>query len=129
MKRKILAIFFCVFLAGCETTKCFLGISVRDIQNARSHARLKVFNLDYQTCYKNVESALKELGAYVYAKEKDLFACYRSYTDTTPVGVFLEELSPENTQIEVSSPSSVVRDDFAQKLSIILERFSGEIKS
>ncbi|MCM8770804.1 MAG: hypothetical protein NC936_02920 [Candidatus Omnitrophica bacterium] len=119
--RRLAILFFIVILAGCETTKCFLGISTKEIEQARPNAITKIFNDDLQTCYRKTESALKTIGGYIYSKKSDMFACYKSTTDTTPIGVFFKAIDPNNTQIEVSSPSSAARDDFAEKLFLILE--------
>jgi len=114
--RYIVIILVCLFMVGCETTKCFLGISTKDIEEARYKAVSKVFNYDMNTSREKTEAALKTMKAYVYAKQSDMIACYNTYTDTTPVGVYFKAVDNANTQIEVASPSSPVRDGFAEKL-------------
>ena len=45
-----------------------------------------------------------------------MIACYNSVKDTTPVGIYFKKVDSNNTQVEVASPSSYVRDHFSDKL-------------
>jgi hypothetical protein len=119
--RLLTVLFILTFLTGCETTKCFLGISTKEVEQARPGAVSKVFNYELNACYNKTEAALKAIGAYVYAKKAGMIACYNTYSDTTPVGIFFKEIDSNNTQIEISSPSSAVRDQIAEKLFLKLE--------
>jgi hypothetical protein len=101
---------------GCETTKCFIGISTKEVEQARPNAISKVFNYDLSASYNKTEAALKEIGSYIYAKKPGMIACYNTSTDTTPVGIFFKDVDGANTEIQVASPSSAVRDDLAEKL-------------
>jgi len=112
---KILLIFL-VLLAGCtnikEGIKGFAGISTKAIEDNRKSAMVKTFNYGYDICYNKALRVLKHMGTYMYAEDKNkkLVAVYLSREDTTAVGVFFKELDANNTQIEVSSPSTYAKE-------------------
>lgn len=114
--KAIIILLLMLALAGCETTKSFLGISTKNVEASRVNAVSKIFNLDYRACFEKAEAALKEIGCYIYEKKTDMIACYRSPSDTTVVGIFFKEIDSVNIEVQVSSPSSVVRDEIADKL-------------
>ena len=111
-----------LIFSGCarmrEGVRAIAGISTREVENSRQNSIKQVFECDYFTCYAKVQDALKHIGAYVFAenKEKDLIAIYVSQQDTTPVGLFFREIDSTHTQIEISSPSSFARDTMAEKI-------------
>jgi len=124
-KRKILfAICYLLFanLIGCATiingAKGFAGISTKALENGRKEALTKAFNYDYNTCYKETKNILARMGTYVYAQDakKKMIAFYVSELDTTPVGVFFKEIDANNTQVEVSSPSTSVKEFIAAEV-------------
>lgn len=113
---------FWVFgLWGCalltQAAKGFYGVSTQTLEDNRKHAIKITFNYDYNTCYNKVEEVLKEMGAYVYARDikKQMIAIYLSEKDTTPVGLFFKTLDATQTQIEVSSPSTYAKEFMATK--------------
>jgi hypothetical protein len=114
---------------GCagmkEVVRSVAGTSTREVEKSRKNSIKKVFKCDYFTCYAKTQDALKRIGAYVYAedKEKDLIAIYVSEKDTTPVGLFFQDIDNTHTQIEISSPSSFARDSIAEKIFANLETF------
>jgi hypothetical protein len=114
-------------LVGCakmkEAVRSAAGISTQEIESSRGKSIKKVFKYDYFTCYAKTQDALKRIGAYVYAedKEKDLIAIYVSQKDTTPVGLFFQDIDNIHTQIEISSPSTFARDLIAEKIFANLE--------
>jgi hypothetical protein len=116
-----------VTFSGCakmkEGVRTIAGTSTREVENSRAESIKKAFESDYFTCYAKTQDALKRIGAYVYAedKEKDLIAIYVSQQDTTPVGLFFQEIDSTHTQIEISSPSSFARDAIAEKIFANLE--------
>lgn len=123
----VLIFAFCIFnFVGCVTIKekaeGFLGISTREVEQARAGAIKKQFAYDYNTCYAKTKEALKQIGCYVYAEDhkKQLIAVYASSEDTTPVGVFFTSIDSANTQIEISSPSSYTKDTISAKIFAIL---------
>jgi hypothetical protein len=117
----------CLSLLGCatikETAKGIAGVSTTVLEEGRKDAIIKTFNYDYNTCYNKVEGILKQIGAYIYAKDKkqEMLAVYVSETDTTPVGIFFKEIDAKNTQIEVSSPSTYAKEFISAKIFSALE--------
>ncbi|MCM8783112.1 MAG: hypothetical protein NC909_01765 [Candidatus Omnitrophica bacterium] len=112
-------------LLGCagtkETVKGFLGISTKILQDKRAEAKVLVLNYDYFTTYHKVMDKLKENGSFIYKKTADLIAFYVSEENTTPVGVFFKELEKQKTMLEISSPSSVAKEDILNLLSSLNE--------
>lgn len=120
---------FCIFnFTGCssvkEYSKGFLGVSTKVLEEGRKNAKLKTFNFDYFTAFTKALDALKNMGAYTYAKDikKHMIAVYVSSADTTPVGIFFDEIDAANTQLEVSSPSTYAKELMANKLFKVLEQ-------
>jgi len=117
-----------VSLSGCaaitETAKSIAGVSTKALETERKSAIKKTFNYDSFTCYTKTLEILKRLNAYIYAQDvkKQMIAIYVSQSDTTPVGFFFEELDQNNTQIEVSSPSTYAKEYFAAKIFPFLEK-------
>jgi len=130
MNLKLLLGFILLALhfSGCATmkegAKGILGISTKQIEDARDKAASKSFKMDLKTCEDKVVKALERGNAYIYAKdpEKKLIAVYISYTDTTPVGIFFKVIDAENTQVEVSSPSTYGKEIIAKKVFSALEK-------
>jgi len=119
---------FSIFLGGCamikETTRGVLGISTKQIEEARSNNVLaKTFHYSYKDCYDKVKKILKQMNAYIYSedKAKKMIAIYITEADTTPVGIFFTEVDALNTKIELASPSTFGRDYIAKKLFFGLE--------
>ena len=119
---------FVILMSGCamikEGAKGFAGVSTKVIEQSRKDAITKTFNYDYNTCYNKVKRILKERGSYIYAEDlkKQLLAIYVSEQDTTPVGLFFKKIDANNTQIEVSSPSTYAKEFIATRVSSALEK-------
>lgn len=120
---EVLIFAFCAFnFIGCaaitEGAKGIAGLSTRCLEDARKDAAVQVFQCDHKTCYDKSLEILKQMHTYVYAqdKKKDLIAIYASAEDTTPVGLFFKKIDANNTQIEVSSPSTLTKENIATKL-------------
>jgi len=113
-------LFFVLF--GCasikEGVRGILGISTKSLEEARNTAVTQTFKGDYNNCYNKTIEILRDMHAYIYAKnpKKDLIAVYVSAEDTTPVGIFFKKIDENNTQIEVSSPSAYAKEHIATKL-------------
>jgi hypothetical protein len=111
-----------VFL-GCasikEAGRGVAGISTKILEEKRDQASKKVFTYDYNTCYGKVKDILVKSGSYIYAEDttKHLIAVYLSEEDTTPVGIFLQELSKGETEVQVSSPSTFAKELILDKIS------------
>ncbi len=127
---------FCIFnLLGCvtikkvgcnvrEAAKGIIGISTKQIEEARKDAAVKTFDYDYASCYKNVKEILSRIGAYTYCddKNKKFIAFYVSAEDTTPVGIFFKEIDASKTQLEVASPSTSAKETIANNVFSALEK-------
>jgi len=125
---KILLFSTCVLmLSGCstikESVKCGLGVSTKVLKTGRQTAIKKKFNLSYAVCHAKVRKILKDSSTYIYAensKEK-LIAIYVSSIETTPVGIFFNEIDSNCTEIEISSPSSSAKELIANRIFTMLE--------
>ncbi|MDP3804057.1 MAG: hypothetical protein Q8Q87_00735 [Candidatus Omnitrophota bacterium] len=121
MKKIVLILSVSIFLSGCATPgdiwKGFLGISTGELETGRKDAALKVFDYDYDTCYKKIEKIINAMPKVsVYAKDKHMVAFYYIDMNTTPVGVFFKEIDPTRTQVEISSPSSNAKESVAKNI-------------
>ena len=115
--------FLLLSFLGCaqvkEDVKGFLGISTKALEEGRKDALVQTFQCDYDSCYEKTRRILKErLSVYIYKEDKKnkLIAMYLSATDTTPVGIFFKEIDKENTQVEVSSPSTFAKEKIATEV-------------
>ena len=117
-----LCVYFVISTIGCaaitEGAKGFSGVSTKALEEARKDAILKPFRYDYFTCYTKTLDILEKIGAYIYAQniKKHRIAIYVSEADTTAVGLFFKEVDANNTQVEVSSPSTYAKELIAQKV-------------
>lgn len=104
-----------------EIVKGIAGISTKVLEDGRKEAIARTFDQDYNKCYGRVEAALRNIGSYVYARDKKKFiAIYVSQTDTTPVGVFFKEIDSAHTQVEVSSPSTYAKELITNRICVAL---------
>lgn len=132
MKRsKTFLLLICIsliFVTGCAGTKeevrRILGISTEVLEEGRKEGISRTFNYDYFTCYSKVLDILKAGKSYIYkeAMEEQMIALYVSEEDTTPVGVFFKEIDKQNTQLEISSPSTYAKELIAERLFSKLEK-------
>lgn len=124
-------IFIICFLSGCsglkETTRGFLGVSTKVLEDKRETAIKKDFSGDLATIHNKIKDILKKEDAYVYCDDltRNLIVLYVSDTDTTPVGVFLTKVDKNNTRVEVSSPSTYAKEVIAD---IIFSSLNGTRK-
>ena len=115
-------IFLLLHLSGCATLKeCakgVAGISTKAVEESRKNALIKVIDKDYFTCFTKSLDVLKQIDAYVYAKDikNRMIAIYVSEQDTTAVGIFFKEIDAGHTQIEVASPSTYAKEFISAKL-------------
>lgn len=126
--RLVVLVYSLVFaLTGCaivkEAGRSFAGISTKSLEERRKDGIVKKFDFDLRTCYVRIRNFLVTAGAYVYAEDakKRLLAIYVSKEDTTPVGIFLTELSPASTQVEVSSASTYAKELIAGRVLCAFE--------
>lgn len=117
--------YWVVGLFGCAAIKeggrCLIGVSTKDIEASRKDALSRSFNYGFNACYDKTQKILKDIGAYIYAKNKGMIAVFVSSKDTTPVGLFFKELDASNTEIQVSSPSSYAKELIGDKVFSALE--------
>lgn len=130
-KIKLFPVFFSLcFLSGCitaqESVKGLLGVSTQVLEDNRKDALKKECSGDLISCHNKIKAILKENNAYIYADDlsNDMLALYVSQEDTTPVGVFLTELSNDKTGIEVCSPSTYGKETIAKILFSELDKSS-----
>jgi len=122
-------------LIGCATVKemgwGFLGISTKVLEDSRPGAEKETFVLDMASCYEKVKSALQENDAYIYAEKSSpkMIAVYLSVKDTapvddtTPVGLFFSAKQPNQTLVEVSSPSMYAKEIIAKAVFGALKQY------
>lgn len=129
IKTKIFLVCGCCFLAaglsGCSTLteagKSVLGVSTRGLEEGRKEALKQTFAYNSGACYDKLKTGLVKRGCYIFALEPEkMIAIYVSETDTTPVGIFFKVVDDNNTQVEVSSPSSWAREFILRRVSSIL---------
>ncbi|MCM8799716.1 MAG: hypothetical protein NC900_03155 [Candidatus Omnitrophica bacterium] len=123
MKKIIILLMIGFIFLSCaglkEAIKGFLGISTKILEEKRAEAKVLVLSYDYFTTYHKVLDKLKESGSFVYKKTSDLIAFYLSEEDTTPVGIFFQELEKEKTKLEISSDSSSAKERIFNILSTL----------
>ncbi len=118
-----------LFFAGCstgmkESLRGIAGVSTKVLEDELPKAVSQEFNLSYDTAYSKVNNILQGIKAYIYAVDnpRKLIAVYVSETDTTPVGIFFQEISKVKTRIQVSSPSQYAKELISKKLFTGLEK-------
>jgi hypothetical protein len=103
---------FMFFAGGCvslsNAPRRFAGLSTVELERQRFEAISMDFSFDYPACYAKTQGILKQIGAYIYAKDKlkRMIAVYVTVEDTTPVGLFFTEVEPGKTRVEISSLST-----------------------
>ena len=115
---------FTIFTSGCaglkETAKGIAGVSTKVLEEGRANAIKKTFNFDYLAAYAKTLGILKneKVGSYIYAQDikKHMIAIYVSEQDTTPVGVFFQKVDANNTDVQVSSPSTYAKEMISTRL-------------
>ncbi len=131
MKKVLLFSAVCLLfcgLVGCaslvEDAKGVAGLSTKNLEELRKEAIAKTFHYTYKVCLEESKKALQRMGAYIYAEDqkKQMIAVYLSNLDTTPVGIFFKAVDDNNTQVEVSSPSSYGKEYISEKLFFVLEK-------
>lgn len=127
MVRVLCFAFLALSSFGCasvkELAKGAAGLSTKALEEGRQEAIKKVVACPFNKCYKQVREDLLAEGSYIYAGDEKagMIAIYLSSEDTTPVGVFFVKLSEEETEIEVSSPNTHVREFIAARVSAVFK--------
>ena len=103
-----------IILVGCaritESGRILLGTSTRALEETKDKTGLsQSFNLDYPTCYDKVINLLRIKKAYIFlhspAKHRIVALNLKGENDTTEVGIFFEEIKPQETKIILTSLS------------------------
>lgn len=118
---------FMLCMSGCMTPmeyiKSAAGVSTKELKDARKNALVKVFNCDYDTCYRNTLWILNRVPyASIYDREKDLIALYCTDVNSTTVGVFFKKIDSKHTQVDIASQGSDAKEWIAKNV------FSGKIQ-
>ena len=111
-----------------EVFKGFFAVSTRELEELKKDAMVKVFEYDYKTCYDKTLALVKKMpDTTIYAEKKDLIAVYCTCLNSTPVGIFFEEVDSTHTRVLLSSASSRAKDwvaanVFSEKVQKHIER-------
>ena len=93
-----------------EVTKQIMGVSIKSLKEEQPGGESKVFNYDYNFCYEKTLEVLKEMGVYVFQKNKEehyiiamnFDKIFKKCIDTTEVGIFFEEMENKRTKIDIT---------------------------
>ncbi len=115
---------FIIFLNGCalslENSRVVMGISEKALYGARANAKTQIVELDYQACYKKVIRILKKMKAYIYLhsleKQRIVAMNFKDTNNTTQVGIFFSQVTPNSTKVEISCLSHYVLENVSEKL-------------
>lgn len=127
--RSIFLIIGAFIFLGCaavtEGTKGFLGVSTKQLEEARAQAIKKTFPCGYDTCYNKTKEILRKKGSYIYTEDrsKRMIAAYLSEDETTAAGLFFTSIDANNTQIEISSASQYGKEYIAKRVFSGLDDF------
>ena len=108
---------FCIIglvLAGCasveEVSKTMWGSSTRALEAARTEAASKIFEGNYEECFREVlkTADLEKWTVFVREKTKQhiVLMGIKGQVSTTEVGVFFSELNDGGVKVDVTSLSS-----------------------
>jgi hypothetical protein len=118
---------FVFFAGGCSSLtnlpRRISGLSTVELERQRAEAISKTFNFSYPACNTKTQDILRQIGAYIYAKDKSkqMIAIYLTSEDTTPVGLFFTEVEPGKTRVEVSSLSIYGKEIISKRVFAMLE--------
>lgn len=125
--RYIAALFLAAFVftaSGCcilfDSFREAAGYPGTELLNTRKDALKETFDVPYSKAFDDVLAKLKEMKATIYIKNKKnhsivAMGIIRS-VDTTEVGIFFIEESPEKTTIEIASASSKAKKTVADEI-------------
>lgn len=101
-------------LSGCCSVKnlpdYIAGTYVNQPEAGTGGRYIKTFDYPYHTCFERSEAILEGMGASIRYKSKRKHKIlawyfdkiYDTCIDTTKVGVYFKELSPQKTQVDVA---------------------------
>ena len=130
MQKIFLISLLLIAVSGCASItsipKNILGVSTKNLDNARSNSIYQVYQADYFDAYKAVLDAAKKSGYYVFLNDEvrgvivlmNIPGC----VDTTEVGVYVSRLAKDQgVKIELSSRSTPAKRIVAKVLFEILK--------
>jgi len=93
-----------------EVTKQIMGVSIKSLKEEQIGGESKVFNYDYNFCYEKTLEVLREMGVYVFQKNKgehyivamNFDKIFKKCINTTEVGIFFEEMENKRTKIDIT---------------------------
>jgi hypothetical protein len=138
MKRNGLC--FCLimaglFLGGCETAKCILGVSTKKLEEAVSQGITRTYACSFddgfnaildlgQSCPDCEPKAEKAFDVFLKNRIKGVIVVMGipNQVDTTEVGIFLTEEREGDLRIDVSSLSTSAKEKVAEAVFQELDR-------
>ena len=110
--------------AGCasisETGKTIWGSSIREMEKRRPYAITKTYPKGYWDCVQATLKAIEDNKYVVFQKDEVkgyiVVMGIPGYVNTTEVGIFFDELSDNETRIELSSLSTNAKRAAAKAL-------------
>lgn len=117
-------------ISPVEVFKAFFAVSTTELEELKKDALSKVFEYDYKRCYEKTLALTEKIpDTQIYAKKKDMIAVYCSALNSTPVGIFFEEIDASHTKVLISSASSrakewIASNVFSEKIQKPIERFT-----
>ena len=123
--KKISLFLLLLILIGCSPLEIarVMGVGTKPFR-AEGEIYSKTFDKDYFTCYENIYSGLKGLGAHFYrGSRKQGFivathfnSVFAQSSESTEVAVFFQEISSTKTRVEISSLNHELSQFLAVKL-------------
>lgn len=113
-----------VIFNGCatsiETSRKIMGTSIEALDEARAEGKSQTVELDYPACYQKVITILKKMKAHIFLhsqKRKRIVAMnFRDLNNTTEVGIFFTQVTPNSTKVEISCLSHSVLENVSDKI-------------
>ena len=127
--KKMLIISSVFLLAGCaslvDAPKNIMGISTRDLDEARVHAAAQDLHADLADVFSAVVDIAKERKYYIFSKDESrgliVLMNIPGCVDTTEVGVYLSSLEGGDVRVEVASRSTPAQVAVAEHVLADLE--------
>jgi len=100
-----------------DVFKSFFAVSTKELEELKKEALSKTFEYDYKTCYEKTLALVEKMAdTQIYAKKKDVIAVYCMDYNSTPAGIFFEEVDVSHTKVLISSASSRAKDWVASNI-------------
>jgi hypothetical protein len=111
----------CSILDGTvEVGKTLWGSSTRALEEARVRAVTKTYDKPYWDCVRSTIDVIKKTGWLIFKKDEIkgyiVVMHVKGCVNTTEIGIFFDELSDNQTRIEISSLSTNAKRKVAKRL-------------